>query len=79
MPKLRNKKKPCKPMFTGHGGQCGGGSGMGQLPVWPLGCVVDVEWWSRCCVAREHENVKKSCKCQFTVLVFVAEAYHGSL
>ena len=42
LPELRNRKKPCKPVFTGRGRRCGGGGGLAWPSVWSFGCVTEV-------------------------------------
>ena len=51
LPELRNKKKPCKSIFTGRGRRRGCGRGLVQPLVRQLGCFVDVEGGvvSLCC------------------------------
>jgi hypothetical protein len=58
LPELRGKEKPRKQMFTGHRRRRGGGTGLAQLFVWPLGRVVDVE---RGAVFR-HQSTQESKK-----------------
>ncbi len=60
LPELVDNEKPHKQVFTGHRKWQGSGTGLAQVLVWPVGCVVDVEGGEVSDLSPEYTRMKKS-------------------